>query len=81
MVLVGQSDSSDIPALAMHIVEAAEYETVLNCTQLREPVFIHGGERVAFGTLCGSRAILRREPYQDVRALALASRPNGCMRD
>ena len=62
MVLVGQSDTTDIPVRAVNIIEPAEHQTVLDCTQLGETVLVHGGEGVAFGALRG-RTVRARCPH------------------
>ena len=53
MVLVGQSDTTDVPVHAVNIIEPAEHQTVFDRTQLGETVLVHGGEGVAFGALRG----------------------------
>ena len=62
MVLVGQSDTTDIPVRAVNIIEPAEHQTVLDRTQLGETVLVHGGEGVAFGALRG-RTVRARCPH------------------
>ncbi len=50
---VGHADAADVPVIAQLVVETSEDEPILDRPQLREPVFIHGGERIAFGALGG----------------------------
>lgn len=53
VVLAGQADAAYVPALALHVIESAEHQTVFHGAQLGEPVLVHGGERVAFRALGG----------------------------
>ncbi len=48
-VLGGKTDPADVALLSAVQVQAPEHQPVIHRVQLREPVLIHGRERVAFG--------------------------------
>ena len=80
VVLAGQADAAYVPALALHVIESTEHQTVFHGAQLGEPVLVHGGERVAFRALGGGRASRPHVPYPTACASAIAGRPSGRMR-